>query len=429
MRTIKNTTKNTLIALTLLLPALALNACQTGGGYGARSSRPSPPAQQSPNALSSADESAAQAAFETTRLSENLPPVKVGILLPLSGKNKQLGQNMLKAAQMALFDIGHSNLELIPRDTKSTPEGARAAAHEAINAGSQLILGPVFASSVRAAKSVTQSARINMLAFSTDWTLAGGNTYIMGFLPFDQVQRVTQFSAARGISRIGVLAPATAYGRAVSDAFNRVAPQNGVQVTSTVNFPAGTANLAPVVRNFARFDARKSNNALGTAPFDAILMPVGGQQARAIGSLLTHYELPPRTVRRLGTGLFDEAALASEANLEGTWFAAPSPSARKSFEDRFTRTYGSRPPRLSTLAFDATALAAVLARRGLQQGNRPAYDRASLENPNGFSGIDGIFRFRADNTAERGLAVLELRKGKIKVIDEAPKTFQKTVSQ
>ncbi|MEM7651539.1 MAG: hypothetical protein AAF204_05605 [Pseudomonadota bacterium] len=116
--------------------------------------------------------------------------------------------------------------------------------------------------------------------------------------------------------------------------------------------------------------------------------------------------------------------MATENNLEGTWFAAPSPSARKSFQQRFISTYGNRPPRLSTLAFDATALAAVLARRGLEQTGRPAFDRNSITSPNGFAGIDGIFRFRSDNTAERGLAVLEFKRGQIVVVDEAPKTFQ-----
>jgi hypothetical protein len=191
-----------------------------------------------------------------------------------------------------------------------------------------------------------------------------------------------------------------------------------------MTFPVSTTNLAPVVQSFARFDERKARGTLTQTPFDAVLMPVGNQEARAIGSLLTLYELPPRSVRRLGTGLMDEVSLASEKNLEGTWFAAPPPAARKNFENRFAATYGSAPPRLASLAFDATALAAVLAKRGLTATGKPAFDATSIRNPNGFSGLDGIFRFRNDNTAQRGLAVLEFRRGQTVVIDEAPTTFQ-----
>ncbi|MEZ5814176.1 MAG: penicillin-binding protein activator [Alphaproteobacteria bacterium] len=409
----------------LITPLLLLSACQTGGGYSRTPSGTTPPAQQPPRALGtpSSDELLGSNATPNTQF-KNTAPVKVGILLPLSGQNKKLGDAMLKAAQIALFDIGHANFELIPRDTKGTAEGARNAAQSAIDNGAQLILGPVFASSVRAAKPIAAKARINMIAFSTDWTLAGGNTYIMGFLPFDQVERVTQFAAARGIARVGLLTPETNYGRIVTETFRNAAGRNNITITQNMTFPASTTNLAPVVQSFTRFDERKARGALAQTPFDAVLMPVGNQEARAIGSLLTLYELPPRSVRRLGTGLMDEASLASEKNLEGTWFAAPPPAARKNFENRFAATYGSAPPRLASLAFDATALAAVLAKRGLSTDGKPAFDTTSIRNPNGFSGLDGIFRFRNDNTAQRGLAVLEFRRGQTVVIDEAPTTFQ-----
>lgn len=412
------------IIFALIFPLITLSACQTGNsrGYNNSSSRPpAAPAQQAPRILNAP---AAPVISNTTQAQKNLPPVKVAILLPLSGQHKNLGDAMLKAAQMALFQIGHNNLELIPRDTKGTADGARDAARSAINAHAQLVLGPIFAANVRAAKPITQSARVNMIAFSTDWTLAGGNTFIMGFLPFDQVERVTKFAAKHGIRRVGVLTPSSDYGRVVSSAFQTLAPRNGITITGTTNFPTNTSNLAPIVSTFTRFEERKAANALNQTPFDAVLMPTGGQHARAIGSLLSHYDLPPRTVRRLGTGLLDEAALASENNLEGTWFAAPSPNSRRNFEQQFTNTYGHRAPRLSTLAFDATALSAVLAKRGFQNGNKPAFDKRSIASPNGFSGLDGIFRFRDNNTIERGLAVLEYRRGQIVVIDDAPKTFQ-----
>lgn len=411
--------KTVFILFALIAPLLFLTACNSAGrGYGRHI--PSAPATQTPNVLDAP--ATVHDAPITQQQAENLPTVKVGILLPLSGKHKNLGDAMLKAAQLALFDVGHSNLELIPRDTKGTPDGARVAAKSVIDSGAQLVLGPVFASSVRAAKPITNNARLNMVAFSTDWTLAGGNTYVMGFLPFDQISRVTQFAAARGVQRVGILSPDSQYGNVVNSAFHSVAPRSGVIIAKNTQYPPQTANLAPVIRQFSEFDARQSNNM--PPPFDAVLMPVGGQDARSVASLLTHYGLPPRQVRRIGTGLLDEKSLASEANLEGAWFAAPSPNARRSFEDRYINTYGSRPQRISTLAYDATALAAVLARRGLKTTGRPAFDRGSIGSANGFSGLDGIFRFRPNNTAERGLAILEFRGGKITVIDEAPQTFQ-----
>ena len=120
----------------------------------------------------------------------------------------------------------------------------------------------------------------------------------------------------------------------------------------------------------------------------------------------------------------DNTGLAGEAGLSGAWFAAPSPNLRRDFERKYSNVYGRKPPRLATLAYDATALSAVLAQRGLQNQGRPEFDRNALMNPNGFFGIDGIFRFRPDGTAERGLAILEFNRGRIQVIDEAPTTFE-----
>lgn len=365
-----------------------------------------------------------------TKTSANFPPVKVALLLPLSGKHKALGDSMLKAAQIALFDIDHQNLSLLPQDTKGTPEGANAAARTALAQGAQLVLGPVFADNVRAVRPITSAANVNMIAFSTDWTLANagrqsGNTFIMGFLPFDQIERLTRHIATKGIRRVGLIAPQTSYGRIVTSAFNNASGRHGISTTATESFAPNTANLSSNIRQFTRHDERQAAGGDPLPPpFEAVLMPVGGQQASSIANLLSHYDLSPRDVKRLGTGLFDDSNLAREPALNGAWFAAPSPNLRRDFEEKFQATYGQTPPRLSTLAYDATALAAVLALRGQKSGGLPSFDRASITNPNGFSGIDGIFRFRSDGTAERGLAILEYSRGRIEIIDDAPRTFQ-----
>lgn len=386
----------------------------------------------------------------------SLPPVKVALLLPLSGPQADLGQALLQAAQLALFDMGYKNFELMPRDTRGTPQGAGQAAQAVISEGAQLILGPLFAQEVQAAKPIAARYSINMIAFSTDWSLAGGNTYIMGFLPFAQVQRVAQYAAQNGFRKIGILAPNTDYGNAVIAAYNSMAYRAGLNTADVVRFaPDDDENNATLVRNFTKYDSRmqaleeqkmpledrlkanprdadakaqlkqlEENFKTQMLPFDAVLLPVGGEQARTIAGLLSYYELEPDAVKRLGTGLWDEPGLATEPSLDGAWFAAPSPDLRRDFERKYTDLYGLRPPRLASLAYDATALAAVLARTGFQRDGRPAFDQSSLSNPNGFAGIDGIFRFRPDGLIERGLAVLEFKDAHIEVIDPAPTTFQ-----
>ncbi len=351
--------------------------------------------------------------------------VKVALLVPMSGPNAEVGESIVNASQLALFDVGGDTFEIMPRDTKGTASGAYAAAEAAIAEGAQLILGPLFAEEVRAVSPLAAASNVNVIAFTTDWKQAGSNTYVMGFLPFGQVQRVVQYAAAKGLRNIGVIAPQTEYGNAVISAYNAHAPQAGLVTVDNVRFRPGDTGLSPVIQRFARYDARKQTDGrFAPAPFDAVFLTAGGSDAQTIANLLSYYELDASTVKRLGTGLWDDAAMAREANLNGGWFAAPDPKARAVFDSKYREAYGTTAPRLASLGYDATALAAVLARTGIQRTGKPSFDRAAITNPNGFAGIDGIFRFRPDGLAERGLAILELRNGQTVVIDPAPRTFQ-----
>lgn len=345
---------------------------------------------------------------------ENLPTVKVAILLPLSGPKASLGQSMLQAAQLALFDMGYNNFKLIPRDSKGTSAGARTAANSAINDGAQLILGPLFAVSVQAVKSVAKPNNINVIAFSTDWTLADRGTFLMGFMPFSQVDRVTQYATQKGYNNFAVIAPRDKYGDIVTGRFDNAVKNNRAAISKSIRFMPGD----PAVIN--QVATLKSD---GTPNFQAVFMPVGGSQTETISSALSYNKMMPNNIKRLGTGLWDDPRIASQPNMQGAWFAAPSPNARRGFEQKYLSTYGQAPVRLATLAYDATALAAILARNGFQNGAGPAYSYNALTNPNGFAGADGVFRFQPNGIVERQLAILELRRGQLVEIDPAPSRF------
>jgi hypothetical protein len=124
-------------------------------------------------------------------------------------------------------------------------------------------------------------------------------------------------------------------------------------------------------------------------------------------------------VRLLGTGLWDEPDLGREPALVGGWFAAPPPEARAEFEKRFQELYKRRPPRLATLGYDAGALAALLAR-----SEGADFSPATIANPSGYAGMDGIFRFLPSGLVQRGLAVLEVQKTGTVTVSPAPETFQ-----
>lgn len=341
----------------------------------------------------------------------NLPPVKVAILLPLSGPQASTGEALLQAAQLAVFDIGYTNFELMPRDTKGTTSGAAQAANSAIQDGAQLILGPLFANSVRAVKSVAKPRGINVIAFSTDWTLADSSTYLMGFMPTTQVERVTQYAIQNGYKNFALIAPKDAYGNLVSERFTQTAQSKGASIKHDLRYSAGDP---AVINEIAKLQGGN---------FQAVFMPVGGSQTEMISSALSYNKLMPDQIKRIGTGLWDDVRIARQPNMNGAWFAAPSPRLRTAFENKYMNTYGAKSPRIATLAYDATALAATLAKNGFETTGQPAFNAHAITSPNGFAGTDGIFRFKPNGLVERSLAVLELRNGRIIEIDPARNGF------
>ena len=337
------------------------------------------------------------------------PPVKIALLLPLSGENKSLGRDMEKSAQMALFYSNDENITLIIRDTKGTSEGAQIATRQVIDEGAQIILGPLLAQSTQGALGVANRYNVPVISFTTDWTMANKGAFVMGFTPFDQVERIAFAARERGLFRVGVLAPQGRYGNAVTAAWRDSANRAGITTISTTMLPQTSGQeLVGAIEQFAQ-DASQ---------MDAVFMPIGGSQGRTVANLLSANNMPPSAVTRLGTGLWDDRIMTREVALNGALFAAPNPSTRSEFEKKFFDLYAKRPHRLATLSYDAMALCAVLART-----DKKPYSQERLTSPSGFSGLDGIFRFNQNGLAERGLSVLEINNGNIEVSSKAASSF------
>jgi ABC-type branched-subunit amino acid transport system substrate-binding protein len=334
---------------------------------------------------------------------------KVALLLPLTGQNAGIGQSMLEAAQLALFDVAGEQFQLLPRDTKGTPAGAADAARQALSEGARLILGPLFAQEVQAVKPVAAGAGVDVLAFSNDATLAGNGTFILGFTPTDHVGRVTGYARSRGVTRFVALAPRSPYGNAVVNALQTSTQRFGGQVAQVERYDPALSDPNVPARQVAQAPI---------AP-QAVVLAETGERVKALSSAMLANGVDPGRVKLLGAGVWDEPGLGREPALVGGWYAAPAPEQRADFETRFEALYGKKAPRVATLAYDATALAGALARLG---GPAP-YDRANLTNPNGFAGVDGLFRLHPNGVAERGLAVLEVTPDGSRVLDPAPQTW------
>ena len=375
-------------------------------------------------------------------------PVIIGLLIPLSGSQSELGNDLLNAAQLALFEIGDANLVMVPRDTGGTPEGAAHAASDVIAEGASLILGPWYGESATAVAPLARASGVTVVSFSSDRTVAGRGVYVMGFLPAQQVSRVVTHAYTNEISRFAAIAPDNRYGSVMINALNDMCAGLGCDVARVAIYPPmirGSSDVTDLLSDFADFELRKqaledqreileasdnefvraalhrleNRETLGDVDYEAVLIADAGTRLRAVAPLLPFYDVDPAKVRFLGNMQWDDSEIADEPALLGAWYAAPPRNARDRFMARFEETYGYRPQRLATLAYDGLALAGALAR--LPDG--PDYSTEALIAASGFRGVDGLFRFSENGGIERGLAVYEITASGPKQISPAPETF------
>jgi ABC-type branched-subunit amino acid transport system substrate-binding protein len=334
--------------------------------------------------------------------------VKVGLILPLSasGNAGVAAQSMKNAAEMALAEFQNPNIQLLIKDDAGSPQGAQQGAQQALDEGAEIILGPLFALSVPATAQLTRPRGVSVIAFSTDSSVAGRGVYLLSFLPESDVNRIIEYAASTGKRSFAALLPDNAYGNVVEASFKQAVGRRGGRVAAFEKYGADRAAAA-----------RTMAQALGQA--DALFLADDGDSVVTIADALTAAGANLRNIQLLGTGLWDNPRVFASPALQGGLYAAPDPSGFRGFAGRYRAKFGGEPVRTATLAYDAVALVAALART--QGGQRFAPE--VLTNASGFAGIDGLFRFRADGSNERGLAVMRVATGGGVPVAGSPKSF------
>lgn len=352
------------------------------------------------------------------------PALKVALLLPLSGDSQAVGNAMLDAATMAISDSYltvpstqiHSQVILMPKDTGNTPADSAKAVKQSLDQGASFVVGPLFSQSVRVVAPMLHDRGVNMLTFSNNREVAGNGVYLFGFLPEEQVVRVAEYAYLHNLQRIALLAPNDSYGEKVKKTLIESYARKGGTVSPAELYAPSPANIDAAVMRLSQAYVGQPED----KRFQAIFIADGGNQLKNILISLKRSKVDMTKVKLLGTGLWDDPEVAQMQEMDGAWFSSSPPDSYQVFEKRFVATYGYKPVRLASLAYDAVTLVATIS----MSNPGAAITPEALTVPGGFmSPANGLFRLNADGTSERRLSILEVSGGGFKVIDPALRNF------
>jgi ABC-type branched-subunit amino acid transport system substrate-binding protein len=343
-------------------------------------------------------------------------PVQVALLVP-SGSGEQgdqvLSDSLENAARLAARDLTGVRLDLRVYSTAGNPGQAAQMAARAVEEGAQIILGPVYGGEARPVGDAVAGQGINVLSFSNDVSVAGGNVFVLGMTFENTARRLMTYAAGQGQGRVMVIAERNAAGRAAIEAARAAAAGSGASVVAVESFDfsqQGVVDAMPRISETARNSGAQSllfsSDSAGAMPLLAQLLPdnrVSPNQFQYMG--LTRWDIPPASLELRG--------------LQGGWFAKPDPGLTEQFEARYRAAYGASPHPIAGLAYDGVAAVGAL----ISSGRADAFSRAALTQGSGFAGVNGIFRFLPNGHNRRGLAIATIRDNQVVILDSAPRSF------
>jgi len=343
-------------------------------------------------------------------------PVTVALLVPHGSSapgEAALARDLEAAARMAVADLSGVQINLRVYGTAGQPAQAQQAALNAVADGAKIIIGPLHAEAANAVAVAVAPKNVNVLAFSNNPTIAGGNLFILGQTFDNTADRLTRFAARQGKKRILTVYSNNLAGQLGQQAIAKAAANSGAQIVANVGYDFsqnGVVAAVPQITAAAQTNSADAifltANSAGALPLFAQMLPENGLDPAMMQYIgLARWDTPPQTLALPG--------------VQGGWFAMPDQGKASRFQARFAQTNGNQPHPIAGLAYDGVAAVGAL----IKTGKRNALSKSGLTQSAGFQGVDGVFRLRGDGTNQRGLAVATVRGGKVVILDPAPRGF------
>jgi branched-chain amino acid transport system substrate-binding protein len=304
--------------------------------------------------------------------------VKIGLLLPLSGEQKDLGNAIFNSLEMALFETQSKNIKLMLRDSGDTEKKAISAAKELEREGVSILIGPIFSSQALAIRKEINK-EIPIFSFTNDESIRQKGLWVLGFSPQQQIKAIFKEIKYNAINNIAIIVPNSFYGEISLQESRRQSIKYNINIHNIYFYDVLSNNFSELGKILYKEKNKK---------YKGLLIIASGKQLKEIAARAQYRGINPKEIKYFGISGWNNPEVLDEPALIGGHFIAPQQSSFEAFVSRYFKIYNSTPLEISGLGYDILALCAV----ALKQTESIPDFIDFLTKPSGYNGIFGFFR-------------------------------------
>ena len=355
--------------------------------------------------------------------------IKIGVLAPLSGDNKDLGQQIVNSIRMALIDIDDNSIEIYPKDTKSDPNITLRSALELEKMGINLVIGPIFHENLIFLKDVEN---ITFLSLTNKTIDLSKNIISAGINSTSQLKTIKKFLELNEIKKTILLIPDLSYDleikkgiknsklRFFREYYYNIEPTKLTkQIEEITNYDKRKQNLldeilrvenSDDINKEKKIENLKKKYTLGNLKFDSVIIADFDESLKSVITSLLYTDVSPKEKFIITLNQWFDESLLKETNAQPIYYPSINKKNLDDFNLKFKKKFDYKPNHLSLLSYDLIGLIYYLS---LKNDSKEIYK--SFQTKNIFKGKIGIFEIK-DNKINHKLNFYEVNNGELKEI-------------
>ena len=355
--------------------------------------------------------------------------IKIGLLVPLTGKNSDIGRSIINSTRLAINKINNTSIEIIPKDTESNPNSTLKSAKELYELGVKIIIGPVFNENQEYLDELNE---ITFLSFTNKSTNSSNNIINAGINANSQIKAIKKFIKLNKIKKTIFLTPDVNYKNEIKKAIssskikiikNHIYSKDPTKLTNQIekitNYKKRKENLEDEIIRLEKSDENnkerlieklKKKDTLGDVEFDSLIIADFDESLKSVTTSLLYTDISPKEKIFITLNQWFDESLLRETSSQPLYFPSINKRNYDEFSAEYFKTFNHHPNQLSFLSFDLVGLVYYLT---LQ--NNSAINEKMFAKKNLFKGKVGIFEIK-NNKINHILNFYKVEDGEFKKI-------------